>query len=68
MEFVDRVIFDDSVQNEPTRRGADSLKEKNGGYDYDQEITATATTTDDDGLPSPSHPMEQKILRKMDFF
>lgn len=68
MEFVDRVIFDDSVQNEPTRRGADSLKEKNGGYDYDQEITATATTTDDDGLPSPSHPMEQKILRKMDLF
>lgn len=35
---------------------------------FDKEIFSTTTATDDDGLPSLSHPMEKQILKKMDTF
>ena len=40
--------------------------EKKSELATEREIMAT--TTDDDGIPSPSHPMEKRVLRKMDIY
>ncbi|CCD23120.1 Tna1p NDAI_0B00860 [Naumovozyma dairenensis CBS 421] len=37
-------------------------------YQLAKEREIQATTTDDDGLPSLSHPLERKICKKMDMF
>lgn len=66
IELVDRAIFDDTIQENYAQTDDNSLKEKAGGFEYDHDVTAT--TTDDDGMPNASHPMEAKILRKMDMF
>lgn len=72
VDAVDKVLFVQTGSDEScatSNHDARSLKEKNGadgGNVYDQEVNAT--TTDDDGVPSASHPMEVKILRKMDIF
>lgn len=69
-DIVDKVLFVETERDSsPLNSNHDdtSLKEKSrSGYVYDQEVTAT--TTDDDGVPSSSHPMEARILRKMDMF
>lgn len=70
IEYVDKVIFAETDPEEgqaSMRHDHDSMKEKHeADYAYEREITAT--TTDDDGVPSLSHPMEAKVTKKMDMF
>lgn len=71
------VIFNTNTIEQP------KVYYNSNGYDLDDEddVDATkkddyeiyengfvSTATDEDGMPSPTHPMELKILRKMDMF
>ena len=47
---------------------ASAKEEKEGDAYADKEIFSTTTATEEDGVPSLNHPMEKRILRKMDMF
>lgn len=70
IEAVYRVMFAQQSQKDCSpfsNNDCSSMKEKLAtGSVFDQEVNAT--TTDDDGIPSSSHPLEARILRKMDLF
>ncbi|CAI4498320.1 CQS_1a_G0021430.mRNA.1.CDS.1 [Saccharomyces cerevisiae] len=79
--LVDDVLFisptNDGSEEKPTEvtfqedEGHDASLH-NRSHDKKSELATEreimATTTDDDGIPSPSHPMEKRVLRKMDIY
>ncbi|CCK72404.1 Tna1p KNAG_0K00360 [Huiozyma naganishii CBS 8797] len=57
----------DSTEEIHRRRGSVTEK-KNVDEGSQRELIATSSCTDDDTLPSIAHPMEKRILKKMDMY
>jgi len=55
---------------EQTNKNESNLEEEKEAMNnvIDKEIFSTTTATEDDGIPSLTHPMEKRILKKMDMF